>query len=149
MADPLQEFGVPVLPLPRAFVVLYLGLQQRDYPAPMLTPLIASGTGGPTDTTGPEASNFSPAPGSAVEPTGAISFDVTDESEIRRAFVVVRYDALGRAEVAHDGIRFRDLYEGSVEPIAGGSRFVLRRRGGWIGAPTVQVFAVDAAGNEA
>ena len=33
--------------------------------------------------------------------------------------------------------------------IAGGFRYTVLRTGGWPGAPTIQTFAIDRAGNEA
>lgn len=101
------------------------------------------------DTLAPHVSDFSPSPGTELQTDAPIAFNVVDDTGLRPVVVVVRYEDIGAADLAHDGADFVDTYEGTRTPIAGGFRYSLVRRGGWPAAPTIQVFAVDTAGNEA
>lgn len=106
----------------------------------------------PADTTAPSVANFTPAAGTPIARTAAVSFDVTDESgDFRRIFVVAFFPATGVAEVVHDGDAFRGYYAASSSRtmIASGFRYSVLRTGGWPAAPTIQTFAIDRAGNEA
>jgi hypothetical protein len=106
----------------------------------------------PVDATAPAVGNFSPAPGTPIARTRAVSFDVTDESgDFRRIFVVAFFPATGVTEVVHDGDGFRGFYAASSSRtmIAAGFRYAVLRSGGWPAAPTIQTFAIDRAGNEA
>jgi hypothetical protein len=106
----------------------------------------------PVDASVPVVGNFNPAPGTPIARTGPISFEVTDDSgDFRRIFVVAFFPATGVTEVVHDGDGFRGHYAAgsSRTMIAGGFRYTLLRTSGWAGAPTIQTFAIDRAGNEA
>jgi hypothetical protein len=106
----------------------------------------------PVDTSVPVVGNFNPTPGTPIARTGPISFEVTDDSgDFRRIFVVAFFPATGVTEVVHDGDGFRGHYAAgsSRSMIAGGFRYTLLRTSGWPGAPTIQTFAIDRAGNEA
>jgi hypothetical protein len=106
----------------------------------------------PVDASVPLVGNFNPAPGTPIARTGPISFEVTDDSgDFRRIFVVAFFPATGVTEVVHDGDGFRGHYAAgsSRTMIAGGFRYTLLRTSGWPGAPTIQTFAIDRAGNEA
>ena len=106
----------------------------------------------PEDESAPVVANFNPAPGTPITRTAPIAFDVTDDSgDFRRIFVVAFFPATGATEVVHDGDSFRGHYAaGSGRTmIASGFRYTLLRTGGWPGAPTIQTFAIDRAGNEA
>lgn len=85
-----------------------------------------------------------------VEGAGALIVDVTDNVQLGRVFVVVRFPAIAREELVHQGERFTPDYNGQStrEPIAGGYRFTLRRSGGWPASPLLDVYAVDASGTE-
>lgn len=128
----------------------------RENPSRLLSPgylaFIPLPPAPPADTTAPIVSNFDPAPGTPIARTAAVSFDVTDESgDFRRIFVVAFYPTTGMTEVVHDGDAFRGHYAASSSRtmIAGGFRYSVLRTGGWPGAPTIQTFAIDRAGNEA
>lgn len=106
----------------------------------------------PVDESVPVVANFNPTPGTPIARTAPIAFDVTDDSgDFRRIFVVAFFPATGATEVVHDGDSFRGHYAaGSARTmIASGFRFTVLRTGGWPGAPTIQTFAIDRAGNEA
>lgn len=85
-----------------------------------------------------------------VEGAGALIVDVTDNVQLGRVFVVVRFPAIAREELVNQGERFTPDYNGQStrEPIAGGYRFTLRRSGGWPASPLLDVYAVDASGTE-
>jgi hypothetical protein len=128
----------------------------RSSPTRSLSPgylaFIAPPPAPPVDTSVPVVGNFNPAPGTPVARTGPISFEVTDDSgDFRRIFVVAYFPATGVTEVVHDGDGFRGHYAAgsSRTMIAGGFRYTLLRTSGWPGAPTIQTFAIDRAGNEA
>ena len=104
-----------------------------------------------SDTTAPTIENITPPPGTQIEPTQAISFDVTDESgSFRRVLLTATLAKSGVEEVVFDGAEFRGLYAGasSRSSISGGYRFVLLRGGGWPSSPTIRAFAIDRGGNE-
>jgi hypothetical protein len=106
----------------------------------------------PVDASVPLVGNFNPAPGTPIVRTGPISFEVTDDSgDFGRIFVVAFFPSTGVTEVVHDGDGFRGHYVAgsSRTMIAGGFRYTLLRTNGWPGAPTIQTFAIDRAGNEA
>lgn len=65
--------------------------------------------------------------------------------------MVAFFPATGVTELVHDGDAFRGFYAAtsSRTMIGGGFRFTVLRSGGWPGAPTIQAFAIDHAGNEA
>jgi hypothetical protein len=133
-----------------------LGTMVRDGAARPVSPtfplFIPPPSATPIDAAPPVVGNFDPAPGTAIARTGSVTFDVTDDSgDFRRIFVVAYFPATGVAEVVHDGDGFRGFYaaKSSRTMIAGGFRYTLLRSGGWPGAPTIQTFAIDHAGNEA
>ena len=105
------------------------------------------------DTTVPVVGGFSPALGGTIQSSQPITFDVTDDSgAFRRVLVHARF-ADGLEEVVHNGTAFRGLYQTTSARvlIAGGFRYTILRSGGWPqgGPVAVNVFAIDAVGNEA
>ena len=115
----------------------------------------------PPDTTAPTVTNVTPE-GSALSPTGAIGFDVTDEGgNLTRSNVFAYYPATGRFEVVYFsgsvsgawGARsagFSPQYSGTREAITNGFRFSsVVRVGGWPANPVIIADPVDSAGNEA
>lgn len=105
----------------------------------------------PEDVAPPIVNNFSPAAGTALSKASPISFDVTDDSgQFRRIIVVASFSATGVCEVIHDGDVFRGFYVSSSSRmrIERGFRYTVARNGGWVAAPTIQTFAMDASGNE-
>lgn len=105
------------------------------------------------DLVAPIVSGFDPSPGSPLEPTQLIGFVVTDNSGLfRRIIVHATFVGASAWEVVHDGTTFRAPYASSstrVEAPAGTFTFSVFRDGGWPGGPSIEVFAIDAAGNEA
>ncbi len=99
----------------------------------------------------PAVSNQSPPSGTPLALTASVSFNVTDDSGLRRVMLTVRQSGVGIEEVAYNGNVFVGFYAGvsTLQSIAGGYRFTLRRRGGWQGGPTFTVYAFDTSGNEA
>lgn len=100
------------------------------------------------DLISPTVADFQPPPETTIGPQDKIYFSVTDDTRIGQVLVAINYAALERMDVAHDGVQFCSGYTGSVTPIAGGLRYEIFRVGGWLAAPTIRIFAVDAAGNE-
>lgn len=103
------------------------------------------------DSTAPVVSNYSPTPGTTINPTDAITFDVTDNSgNFTRIMVVVWFRETGVQEVIHDGDGFTGYYTSASSRviISGGYRYAVARFGGWEYSPTIRVFPIDAAGNE-
>lgn len=108
----------------------------------------ASGTTLALDTTAPTVANFSPTPGAPLYASSEVAFDVTDAGGLRRVLVIAYLGSV--AEVVHDGDAFQGAYVASRRTgIAGGFHFAVARRGGWPVSPTLKVFAIDVAGNEA
>ena len=105
----------------------------------------------PVDTTPPVIANMTPTPGTLLQPTDPISFDVTDNTGLfRRVMVAVFFPSTGITELVHDGDGFLGFFATSSSRalIAGGFRFTLLRVGGWLSSPTVRVFPIDRSGNE-
>lgn len=103
------------------------------------------------DTEAPIISNMSPGAGSELSTNDAIEFDVTDNSgAFARIFVVAYFPETGDQEVIFDGVAFVGKYTGisSRVPIALGFRYTVARSGGWLYAPTIRIFPIDAAGNQ-
>lgn len=106
------------------------------------------------DTTAPVISNFTPSPGTTLDPADEVEFDVTDNSgAFARNMIAVAF-ADGTQELAYDGQTFTALYlaGSTVAPTVvgqdAGYHYVLRRIGGWPGATiTVRGFSVDSSGN--
>lgn len=106
----------------------------------------------PLDEIAPEVGNVSPTPGTPIEATTPISFDVTDDSgAFRRVLVAVIMGGSGVPELAYDGDAFLGPYVASSSRVVipDGFRFTLQRSGGWPSSPTVRVFPIDLGGNEA
>lgn len=104
------------------------------------------------DSTAPVVLNYSPAPGSTISTGDSIAFDVTDNSgSFTRIMVVAWYRATGVQEVIHDGDGFTGYFNSTSSRviISGGYRYTVARFGGWEHSPTIRVFPIDAAGNEA
>lgn len=101
-----------------------------------------------TDVTPPVVTLISPPASSTIEPTTPLILEVEDDHAIRRSILTAQLaDA---EEVVHNGDRFASRYASSSRsPIAGGWRYVIRRTGGWPVGPTITVYAIDTAGQEA
>ena len=105
----------------------------------------------PADSTPPVIGNLSPTPGTLLQLTDPVSFDVTDNSgQFRRVMVAVFFPSTGITELVHDGDGFLGFFAASSSRvlIAGGFRFTVLRAGGWLSSPTVRVFPIDRSGNE-
>lgn len=101
------------------------------------------------DTTKPTIANFSPAVGTPLNSTQPVTFDVTDETGLVRALVLVTLGS--ETFLVHDGDIFRPGFSNysTRTAIAGGFRYTVRPNGGWTKPPTFEVHAVDTSGNEA
>jgi hypothetical protein len=109
----------------------------------------ASASVAAVDTAAPVVSNVSPTPGSAFTRTTPWLFRVTDDTAFRRVIVTATLN--GIVEVVWDGSAFVGGYTPSTrtEVVADKSYdFSVRRLGGWLYAPTFNVYAIDTAGNE-
>ena len=110
--------------------------------------LIGGGGGG--DVTPPTIDNFSPAVGTPIGKFAPISFDVKDETGLRRVLPLVLHD--GRTLLVHDGTDFLDEFSGGISsraPITGGWRYTILRTGGWTTSPAFKIHAGDTSGNVA
>lgn len=104
------------------------------------------------DTTPPAIANVTPAPGTPILRTQAVTFDVTDASPgLRRVLPAVHFPGIPNTELVHDGDDFTENYRdrSAREAISGGFRYTILRKDGWPDAPTLIPFAYDQDGNEA
>jgi hypothetical protein len=107
---------------------------------------------GSSDPSAPQVALVSPAEGTAISRTQAITLDVTDVGlGLRRVLLLASFESMEAPELVHDGNAFSVPYVASStrEAIAGGFRYVLLRNGGWPDAPTLTAHAFDQGGNEA
>lgn len=76
--------------------------------------------------------------------------DVTDEGGLRRAFFNLGFEGWSIRENVHDGTSFADNYSpaSTRTTITNGYRYSIVRDGGWLLNPTLDVKAIDQAGNE-
>lgn len=109
------------------------------------------GSGG-ADPTPPAAVIVSPVEGAAVTPNTALVVRVTDATgNLLRVMIVARFpngdeELVGVA--SPEGFRYTARYSGSsLSGVTGGADFSVVRTGGWQQAPTLDVYAVDEAGN--
>lgn len=104
------------------------------------------------DTTAPVIATPSPAPG-AIGTTQALTVNVTDDMGLSRVIISVDYSTPDRHEKAFDGKDAVAGYDGeydansTVTAIAGGYAYALRPDGGWRGAFTLRITAIDQGGN--
>jgi hypothetical protein len=111
----------------------------------------ASGGG---DGTRPSVYDFSPAPGTPITPSTAITFKVADETALRSVMVWAKYPD-GRSELIYDGDSFEPEFATYSTVTAGtfgslvGFSFSIRRYHGWQAAPEIRTRATDRGGNEA
>jgi predicted phage tail protein len=100
------------------------------------------------DETAPSISDISPVPGTPIRPTDTVSFNVTDNVDLRH--VEIRVAQRDVVETVFNGTAFVGRYTGSARvAIAGGHRFTVLRSGGWASSPTFSVDAIDSSGNKA
>lgn len=88
----------------------------------------------------------------AVEGQASIGIDVTDVGgNLGRVIITARIEAFGIEEVVFQGDRFAPAYaaRSTRVAIANGFRYTISRSAGWPGSPSIDVYAVDAAGSEA
>lgn len=104
----------------------------------------------PPDVVAPVVDNYDPPIGTAIARTTPIAFDVKDASGLFCIIMVTAKFPDGSHEVIHTGAAFATFYDLNSDrsPIANGFRYTVTRRGGWSGAPTIETFAIDSAGNE-
>lgn len=123
-------------------------LTTNQVPSPEPTLLFQPIQLGASDVTVPAITNLSPAEGSTLATSGAVSFDVTDASGLSLVIVLIEY-ASGECECAFDGTSFAENFApgSSKTTITNGFTFSIARFGGWRMAPTIRVRAVDTKGN--
>ncbi len=100
------------------------------------------------DVTLPTVTIVSPTPPGPMGRNEAVRVRVTDAGTLKR---VKLYVTMGNEQyVVHNGYSFRPAYiQGStMTEITNGFEYVLLRSGGWLAAPTFEVWALDIAGNE-
>jgi hypothetical protein len=98
------------------------------------------------DKLAPVITLVSPAAGTALSPSDAIVVDVTDDGTL--AHVELRAAQLDDIECVHDGTAYTPRYAYSTRvALASGYRYTIRRRDGWIAAPTLTATAIDSQGN--
>jgi len=99
----------------------------------------------------PVVSNILPTPGSNIQETNILSFDITDDSgQFKRIIIHAYFPTLRIKEVVHDG-GFGPTYTDSaniVTVISGGYNYALRRDGGWPSNPTIIPYVIDISGSE-
>lgn len=123
---------------------LSIPIDEDGVPCPECPPVVVP------DLTPPVVNGFTPAPGTQLAINDPVQFDVTDTSgSVRAVIAAVSFTSSGAVELAYDGNAFMPRYRNStVQAIANGYRFSLRRVGGWSGdSIDVKVIAVDPSGN--
>jgi len=107
---------------------------------------VEGGSGG--DTTAPTVT-VSPAAGTPITATDIVTITVTDAGTLQRLVLLAKY-AQYQPEVIWDGYAFQRPFLSSVQTaVGGGVQLDVQRTGGWKAGPSIQVIAIDAAGNEA
>jgi len=97
----------------------------------------------------PVISNIVPAPGTGIYASDTLQFDVTDDSGLFTAIVIMVEYPDGNYEVVYDGNTFAYNFQNCTKSvITNGFRYYLRRRGGWPGSPTARIRAIDQGGSE-
>lgn len=106
------------------------------------------GSGG-GDKVPPVVAFISPPAGHAVGKNEPIVLEVTDnKGELAKVLITVSFANSSTTEVMFNGSSFLGAYANSSrEAITNGWRFMLRRRGGWTGSPTVEAHVIDQGGN--
>lgn len=97
----------------------------------------------------PVVTAISPAPGTALAPTTAVSLNVTSPVNTPFTAILIRaqYPNIGVDELVYDGTKFTANYSGTKTAITNGFSFTgMLRTGGWPSSPTFQVFAIDDVG---
>ena len=107
----------------------------------------------PTGGAGIPVTNFTPAPGTPLSPQQVVQFDVTDTtSPFREVFIVASFDGGTQRELVYDADGFNPAHYAGVSntktTITNGFRFTLLRDGGWFGALSIKVYAIDEGGGE-
>lgn len=146
-----------------AFTDLGLGLYRIDYSGPdSRAGVIDFGVGrsprfsqwayDPFNADPPVIANMVPAPGSIGQMV-LIDFDVTDvDPGILRIILHLKYAADAETLVVHDGSSFNPPFDGPLNvrtSISDGFHYTLMPAGGWTGGFTLEVVAIDSAGNQA
>jgi hypothetical protein len=111
--------------------------------------LLTAAAAGVADTTPPTISNMVPVAGTQITSSTPLGFDVTDpDSAIAKIFIAVSFPN-GSVELAFDGASFRGPYARYSQrtTITNGFHFAVVRDGGWLGAPNLEIYAVDIHGN--
>jgi len=103
------------------------------------------------DGSAPDVVIVGPAAGTPVDALTPLVLEVTDDIALGMLIIAARFPTRGIEEVVHNGQRFAAQYDGASSrvAVAAGFRFTILRNGGWVDAPTIDVYAVDAAGTEA
>lgn len=111
---------------------------------------LSSGSPAP-DTTAPVVSNVTPPADTELLPADVLSFDVTDETELKKVIIIAKFSGNAIWEVIHDGTRFAPIYDAgsTVTVIANGFHFDMQRLSGWPSRPEILIIAFDGGGNEA
>lgn len=111
--------------------------------------ILTLGMGTQKESIAPLVLNVTPAAGTPINAADPLQLDVTDETGLAIVLITASYPNSQAVEVVFDGTDFTDLYtdDSSVEVVTDGFRFVLLRRGGWIGPPTLTPYALDTSGN--
>jgi hypothetical protein len=104
--------------------------------------------------TPPQIQNILPTPGTGINPTTPISFDVVLAAgdTLRLIMVIASFPGLLIEEVIYDGVKFGPQYQGPnnslTTPIATTMHFQVLRQNGWPASPTLTPYAIDVVGEE-
>ena len=99
----------------------------------------------------PSVTGITPAVGTQLSANQSVSFTVTDTAGLSfQSLIVVFSFPNGAQEVAFNGTSVAGFYAGSVATQLSSSSwsFSFARTGGWLGAPSLNVYAVDTVGQE-
>ena len=119
-------------------------------PFPFVLGAYAAEGGGAADATPPVVSSVSPVPGT-VGPDDAVTFRVTDETEVKSVIVWAELAGEEAPEVVFTGTRFTKPYaqDSTRTAVSGGWDFEVFRKGGWPSDFLLEVRVADAGGNDA
>jgi len=101
------------------------------------------------ETEPPTIGSVSPTNGAVIESDDTIAFTVTDSAELSRVIVSATFSDPERTETVYDGTLRAPYDTESVVTPTGDTAlaFSIKRDEGWLDSPTINIFAVDAAGN--
>ena len=155
----VDDAGAPQTPA--TFTELAGGLYRINYSGPAVRagvidlgataiPRYYSWEFSPFNADPPTITNMVPAPGD-IDSGSVLAFDVEDvDPGLLKVILTLKYAARSETIVVHDGTEFKPPFDSVANVrsvITDGFHYVIHPAGGWTGGFTLEVCAVDSAGN--